>query len=59
MDTLHERCAGIDVHKNLIVACRWVVTGGTVDKEIKSFGATTRELQERIWAGGGHDTARS
>lgn len=46
MDVLHARCAGIDVHKKLIVACRWVVTGGTVDKEIKSFGATTRELQE-------------
>lgn len=46
MDVLHERCAGIDVHKNLIVACRWIVTGGTVDKDTKSFGATTRELQE-------------
>jgi len=50
MDVLHERCAGIDVHKNLIVACRWVVTGGTVDKETRSFGATTRELQElAVW----------
>ena len=46
MDVLHERCAGIDVHKDLIVACRWIVTGGTVDKETRSFGATTRELQE-------------
>lgn len=46
MDVLHERCAGIDVHKNLIVACRWIVTGGTVDKETRSFGATTRELHE-------------
>lgn len=46
MDVLHERCAGIDVHKNLIVACRLITTGGTVDKETRSFGATTRELQE-------------
>lgn len=46
MDVLHERCAGIDVHKNLIVACCWIVTRGTVDKETRSFGATTRELQE-------------
>src|SRR4028119_535246 len=50
MDVLHERYAGIDVHKNLIVACRWIVIGGTVDKETRSFGATTRELQElAVW----------
>ena len=46
MDVLHDRCAGIDVHKDLIVACRWIVTRGTIDKETRSFGATTRELQE-------------
>lgn len=52
MDVLHERCAGIDVHKDLIVACRWVLTGGKVDKEIKSFGSRTHDLQElAAWLG--------
>ena len=33
------------MHKDLIVACRWVVANGEIDKETRSFGAKTHELQ--------------
>jgi len=39
---VYERCCGIDVHKNLIVAC--FMNGRK--REIRSFGATTKELRE-------------
>jgi transposase len=45
MEVLHERCAGLDVHKDLIVACRWITIGTKVEKDIESFGTKTRELQ--------------
>lgn len=40
MDAVHERCCGLDVHKQVVVAC--LLTGA--DKEVRSFGTTTREL---------------
>ncbi len=47
MEVLHPRCAGLDVHKDVIVVCRRQVTaGGAVRKEVRSFGATTRALLE-------------
>lgn len=42
MDTLFQRCCGIDVHKKIIVAC---LRDGRKE-EIRSFGATTDELRE-------------
>lgn len=45
MDVLYPRCAGLDVHKKTVVACR-IVPGpdGRPLKEIRTFGTTTHEL---------------
>jgi transposase len=45
MDVVHPRCAGLDIHKKSVVACR-IVPGAndTPVKEIRSFGTLTREL---------------
>lgn len=40
MDKIHDICCGIDVHKKLIVAC----LNHKRKKELREFGATTREL---------------
>lgn len=40
MDTVLERCCGLDVHKKTIVACRLSPEG----KEHRTFGTTTAEL---------------
>lgn len=44
MQLLHTSCAGLDVHKDKIVACRRFVRGKTAHRDIESFGSTTREL---------------
>ena len=44
MEVVYERCAGLDVHKKSVVACRLRGSGVGREKEIKSFGTTTREL---------------
>jgi len=44
MDVMHDRCAGLDVHKDLIVACVRISTGNRVATEIQHFGTTTRAL---------------
>lgn len=40
MEKIYDICCGIDVHKKLIVACLQYPR----KKEIREFGATTREL---------------
>src|SRR5579859_3954628 len=40
MEIVHERCAGLDVHKKSVVAC--VITPG--HKEVRTFGTMTRDL---------------
>ena len=42
MEILYDKCCGVDVHKKLIVAC---FKHGR-KKEVREFGATTRELLE-------------
>lgn len=42
MDKIYDNCCGIDVHKKVIVAC---FRRGK-EKELKTIGATTRELLE-------------
>ena len=42
---IYERCAGLDVHKKVVVACR---RDGTKKQETKSFGTTTPELLELV-----------
>lgn len=43
MEVLHPRCAGLDVHKDVIVAAVRCVSA-PVHQEVRSFGATTSEL---------------
>jgi transposase len=40
MDRVYERCAGLDVHKKTVVACRMVGR----QREVRHFGTTTVEL---------------
>ncbi len=45
MQVVYERCCGLDVHKTKVVAC--LITpgkGGKPQKEIRTFGTTTGEL---------------
>jgi transposase len=44
MDVVHERCAGLDVHKDEVVACVRVGTGGHVQRTHGRFPTTTRGL---------------
>jgi transposase len=44
MDVMHERCAGLDVHKAIIVACVRLTIGGKVSRECRSFDTTTSGL---------------
>lgn len=44
MEVLHPRCAGLDVHKDLVVACVRIAVGGGVQQETRSFGTVTQEL---------------
>jgi transposase len=45
MQVVHERCAGLDVHKKSIYGCvLWFDEEGKKHQEIRSFGAVTAEL---------------
>ncbi len=44
MDVLHARCAGLDVHKETVVACVRLQRGRRVEREAQTFGTTTAEL---------------
>jgi len=44
MEVLHARCAGLDVHKEFVVACARVAKGRSVERVSAEFGTTTREL---------------
>lgn len=46
MEVLHVRCAGLDVHKDVIVACVRIAEDGKVRHEVKSFDTLTRGLLE-------------
>jgi transposase len=45
MEVVYPRCCGLDIHKDVLVACR-ITPGerGRPTKEIASFGATTDEI---------------
>jgi transposase len=46
MKVEHERCCGIDVHKDTVVACVIVTDEtGAVKKETRTFGTMTGDLQ--------------
>lgn len=44
MEVLHPRCAGLDVHSELVVACARIAEGRQVRHEMAEFGTSTREL---------------
>jgi transposase len=48
MDVLHERVAGLDVHKATVVGCVRVMAGAEVRRECRSFGTTTAGLLELL-----------
>lgn len=46
MEAVHERCAGLDVHKRTVVACTIVPgSGQQVTKEVRTFETTTDALE--------------
>ena len=46
MKTLHRRCAGLDVHKDEVVACVRVVDRSKATHEVRRLATTTRGLLE-------------
>ncbi len=45
MDVLYMRCAGLDVHKETVVACVRVVVGSKATRECRTFASSTSGLQ--------------
>jgi len=53
MEVLHARCAGLDVHRDTVVACARIVEDKTVHHYVEQFGTTTVELRRlREWLSG-------
>ena len=46
MELLHPHCAGLDLHKETVVACIRHMVDGKVTTEVKSFQTTTQQLME-------------
>ncbi len=45
MEVTHTHCAGLDVHKKIVVACSLTqIAPGKLERNIRSFGTTTVEL---------------
>jgi transposase len=44
VEILHQRCAGLDVHKDTVVACARLVTGRDVSQAVETFSTTTQGL---------------
>jgi transposase len=44
MEVMHQRCAGLDVHKETVVGCVRIGAGGEVSRDLKRFTTTTRGL---------------
>jgi transposase len=44
MEVLHPRCAGLDVHKDTVVASVRHTVDGKVDREVRTFKTTTKDL---------------
>ena len=45
MDVLHARCAGLDVHRDSVVACARLVTAEATTYEIATFGTMAADLK--------------
>jgi len=46
MEVLYPRCAGLDVHKDSVVACVRIAFDGNVTQEVRTFGTTTTALEK-------------
>jgi len=46
MEVLYPRCAGLDVHKDTVVACLRTMVDGTARREVRTFKTTTKALLE-------------
>jgi transposase len=46
MEVQYQRCAGLDVHKDTVVACVRVQDGKKVKREVRTFGTMTSDLLE-------------
>ena len=44
MEILHPKCAGLDVHRDTVVACARIASDAAVVQDVRTFGATTKEL---------------
>lgn len=44
MEVLHRDCAGLDVHKDTVVACARHAVNGTVKREVRTFATMTKDL---------------
>ena len=44
MEVVYERCCGLDVHRNMVVACLSIIEAGQRRKEIRTFRTITKEL---------------
>jgi transposase len=44
MEVLYEQCAGLDVHKKTVTACRVRMVGRRREQAVQRFGTTTPEL---------------
>ena len=45
MEVMHKRVAGLDVHKETVVACMRIVARGKVSRECRTFETTTAGLE--------------
>jgi transposase len=45
MEAMHERVAGLDVHKAMIVACVRLMAGGKISRECRTFDTSTAGLE--------------
>src|SRR5918912_908699 len=53
MEVLHPRCAGLDVQKDIVVACVRLAEGGRVERHVESFATTTADLERlSAWLAG-------
>jgi transposase len=44
MEVLYAHCAGLDVHKDRVVACVRHTVNDTIKREVRTFKTTTKEL---------------
>ena len=45
MEVMHERVAGLDVHKAMIVACVRIMPAGKIKRECRTFETSTASLE--------------